>query len=215
MDDLVLRLAHEIRNPLTSIKLLVQTAARRSPSGHLDSKQLDVLQEDIARIERTVQSLLDFTRPEHRCRYRLDLRQMLKRAVSITEDRARQQGIAIVTHCPDSPVPVHADPERLQQVFVNLLLEWIESSVEGGTLTAAVHIAVGPPPQGIITVSQAPFPKNFARPDHSDRPQAATARGTRLALDISRGIVERHGGKLTVTSPDGEQSVFTVEIPLA
>jgi two-component system, NtrC family, sensor histidine kinase HydH len=216
MDDLVLRVAHEIRNPLTSIKLLVQTAAQRPGNSRLDTKQLDVIQEDVSRIERTVQELLDFTRPRPLRPVRHDLRQTLQRAANLVEGRSRQRDVAIVATSPSSPVQVYADPEQLQQVFMNLLLEGVESVRPGETVKAALQTASDPSPLGIVTFSQPLHSMRTGRTDHLRDPFAAgSCRGTGLALAISRDIVERHGGKLTAAGQDRKRAVFTVEIPLA
>jgi two-component system sensor histidine kinase HydH len=104
--------AHELRNPLTSVKLLIQTAARRGPTPSLNEKQLWVIQEEIARMEDTIQGLLDFARPPALDRARQDLRETIQRAVSLVEGRAKQQQVILRPDLPGSPVIVDADHAR-------------------------------------------------------------------------------------------------------
>ena len=93
--------AHELRNPLTSVKLLIQTAARRGAKTGLTEKQLWVIQEEIARMENTIQGLLDFARPPVLDRVRHDLRETVQRAVNLVEGRAKQQKVAVRPQLPE------------------------------------------------------------------------------------------------------------------
>ena len=133
--------AHELRNPLTSVKLLIQTAARRGPKTGLTEKQLWVIQEEIARMENTIQGLLDFARPPVLDRVRHDLRETVQRAVSLVEGRAKQQKVAVRPQLPEAAVIVDGDPAQIHQVFVNLLLNGIDAAGRGGVL----HVIVSEP----------------------------------------------------------------------
>ena len=91
--------AHELRNPLTSVKLLIQTAARRGPKAGLNEQQLWVIQEEIARMENTIQGLLDFARPPVLDRVRHDLRETVQRAVSLVEGPRNSRRWLSVRNC--------------------------------------------------------------------------------------------------------------------
>ena len=137
--ELAAGVAHELRNPLTSVKLLIQTAAQRQPDTALGGKQLQVVQQEVARMESTIQGLLDFARPPDLRRVAHDLRTTMRRALNLVEGRAKQQGVAIVEKVPNTPVIVDGDPEQLHQIFVNLLLNGIEAMPQGGSLTVGVE----------------------------------------------------------------------------
>jgi signal transduction histidine kinase len=207
--------AHELRNPLTSVKLLMQTAADGPPGHALSDEHIHVVLEQIVRMESTIQGLLDFARPPQMQRVCHDLRDTLRRALNLVEGHAKQQEVVVCEDCPSGPVPVDGDPEQLHQVFVNLLLNGVESMPDGGELKVAVQRDDSTDavcrvvfadsgagiPQPIMERMFEPFVTNKER-------------GTGLGLAISRRIVEQHGGKLTAANREGAGAVFTVELPL-
>jgi len=208
--------AHELRNPLTSIKLLMQTAADDPTHPMLTHEHVHVVLEQVTRMENTIQGLLDFARPPLMQKVRHDLRDTLHRALNLVEGYAKQQGIAVHRECPTDPVLVDGDPEQLHQVFVNLLLNGVEAMPEGGKLQIAIRRFDATNPLGRVvfcdtgtgipeSVMQRIFEPFVTRKQ----------RGTGLGLAISRRIVEQHGGRLTVANRQPHGAVFTVELPLS
>jgi signal transduction histidine kinase len=109
--ELAAGVAHEIRNPLTSVKLLMQTASRADAGGiRLESRQTQVILQEILRMEETIQALLDFARPSELHRVRHDLRETLRRALNLAEGRARLEHVTIVSRLPESPNVVEGYP---------------------------------------------------------------------------------------------------------
>ena len=138
--ELAAGVAHELRNPLTSVKLLIQTAAQRSPGRALGERPLQIVQHEIERMERTIQGLLDFARPPQLHRLRHDIRETLQRAMNLVVGRAEQQSVTIQMDLPRTPVEIEADPEQLHQVFVNLLLNGMDSMENGGLLRIVLEV---------------------------------------------------------------------------
>jgi len=217
--ELAAGVAHELRNPLTSVKLLVQTAARRQAEHGLEGRQLQVVEEEIARMETIIQELLDFARPAKLNRLRHDVRDTLRRALNLVGGRAMQQQVEIVEDLPAAPLTVDGDPEQLDQVFINLLLNGIESMPSGGRLAVdaqTVRAAGGPQGRCCIrfrdTGSGIP-PRVLER--MFEPFVTSKERGIGLGLAISRRIVTRHGGTLEAANQPETGAVFTVELPLA
>ena len=214
--ELAAGVAHELRNPLTAAKLLIQTAVDALPDQALSEEHLHVVLEQIQRMETTIQGLLDFARPPQIQEVCHDVRDTLNRALNLIEGHAKQQGVIISTDCPATPVLVDGDPEQLHQVFVNLLLNGVEAMPDGGRLQVAMwcdesaaagcHIEfrdAGPGiPPAIMARLFEPFVTNKER-------------GTGLGLAISRRIVQQHGGRLTAANHHTAGAVFTVELPLS
>lgn len=209
--ELAAGIAHELRNPLTSVKLLIQTTQRElrnQPAG----KQLQLAQREIGRLESTIQSLLDFARPPALHRVPHDLRKTVRRALNLVDGRAKQQKVAITEQLPDTPVTVDGDPEQLHQVFVNLLLNGIEAMPDGGSLNVAVRdagtclVAISDTgtgiPQTVLTRIFEPF-------------VTSKEQGTGLGLAVSHRIVSEHGGTLLAANRAEGGAVFTVELPLS
>lgn len=207
--------AHELRNPLTSVKLLIQTAAQRHPARSLSEKQMHVVQQEIQRMESTIQRLLDFARPAELHRVRHDLRDTVARGLNLVEGRAEQQRVRLIQHLPAHEVAIDADAEQLHQVFINLALNGIDSMEDGGTLAVTMDVAEGGHAARIVFsdtgcgIPPAVLHRIF------EPFVTGKERGTGLGLAISRRIVHQHGGKLHARNRPGCGAEFTVELPLA
>ena len=213
--ELAAGVAHELRNPLTSVKLLIQTAVQRQKPAALSTKQLQVVEQEIARMENTIQGLLDFARPPHLHRVRHDVRTTIRRAMNLTEGRANHQSVVVVEQLPDTPVVVDADPEQIHQILVNLLLNGIEAMPQGGSLTVAL-----PPPNKSgrvcrISVSDTGCGVPRSVLDRIFEPFVTSKEhGTGLGLAISHRIAQEHGGSLLAANRTEGGATFTLELPL-
>ena len=208
--------AHELRNPLTSVKLLMQTATDGHGGAGLTEEHIHVVVEQVARMENTIQRLLDFARPPQMKQVRQDLRETLQRALNLAEGYARQQSVSVERDCPPDPVIVNGDPEQLHQVFVNLVMNAVEAMPEGGVLKIAMQREETPEPICRIRfcdtgggISEEVMQRIF-EPFVTDK-----ERGTGLGLAICRRIVEQHGGKLAAANLPQRGAVFTLELPLS
>jgi two-component system, NtrC family, sensor histidine kinase HydH len=207
--------AHELRNPLTSVKLLIQAAADTPPDHALSDEHIHVVLEQIVRMEGTIQGLLDFARPPQMQMVRHDVRETLRRALNLVEGHAKQQDVVVSEDYPNAPVLVDGDPEQLHQVFVNLLLNGVESMPEGGELKVAIPCGdvAGDSCRIVFSDTGTGIPPPIM--DRLFEPFVTNKlRGTGLGLAISRRIVEQHGGKLTAANRDDGGAEFTVELPL-
>lgn len=209
-------IAHELRNPLTSVKLLIQTAADEPAGNTLSEEHIHVILEQIIRMENTIQGLLEFARPPEMRRVRHDVRDTLQRALNLAEGYAKQQNVTVDAELSATAVLVDADPEQLHQVFVNLLLNGVESMPEGGLMHVAIPRA--DPSHAVCRISFCDSGTGISQ-DILERlfePFVTNKEhGTGLGLAISRRIVEQHGGKLTAANREQCGAVFTVELPLS
>jgi signal transduction histidine kinase len=212
--ELAAGVAHELRNPLTSVKLLIQTATHRPAERPLSEPQLHVILEQVIRMENTIQGLLDFARPPEMHQVRHDLRDTLRRARNLVEGRARQQGIVIREESSPAPVLVDGDPEQLHQVFVNLLLNGMDAMPQGGELGVTIQGQEGSDGgcRFIVCDSGMGIPSDIM--ERMFEPFVTSKEhGTGLGLAISHRIVMQHGGKLTAANREAGGAVFTVELP--
>jgi signal transduction histidine kinase len=208
--------AHELRNPLTSVKLLIQTAALRSNSVQLEERQVHVLLQEILRMEETIQELLDFARPPLLKRVLHDARSTVQRALNLIHGRALHHQIEVSARLCDGPLMVDGDPELLHQVFVNLLINGIESMVPGGRLDVSIGPADSTPDVCRFCVADVGSGIPAETLSRIFDPFLTTKeRGTGLGLAISRGIIQQHQGTITATNRLPAGALFVVELPLA
>ncbi|MBP0048007.1 histidine kinase [Marinobacterium sp. AK62] len=212
-DEFLAMVSHELRTPLTSIRAfaeILNDAEAMEP----EQRQhfLGIIVRESERLSRLIEEILDMARLEsgrmtlspERC----DLSQLTRQAIEAVEQLFQQRGIRLESRLPDTPCPVIADPDRLQQVLINLL---DNASKFAGTdtprvfvdLTALkqryeVHVEDNGP--GIAVAEREKVFEKFHQIEagHSDK---ARPQGTGLGLPISRGIINQQGGRLWVADP--------------
>lgn len=201
--------AHEIRNPLTSIKMLVQ--AGQQEGGEMGGEDLRVIEAEVRRMERSLNTFLDFARPPKLQRATVPVAPLVADVFGLLRVRAEQQRVELAVDLP-SGVVVPADPEQLRQVLVNLGLNALDAMPAGGLLRVSVRpratdleVSVTDTGPGI---APAILPRLFS-PFVSGKET-----GVGLGLVISRRIVEGHGGTLTAANRPTGGAEFLVRLPL-
>jgi two-component system sensor histidine kinase HydH len=210
--QLAASVAHEVRNPLTSIKILVEAALRPRQHKPLSEEDLEVIYREVVRLEKTVQNLLDFARPTAPQRSSCDLCDLVSRAMDLVGARARQQHVDLDFDRPAEAIRVNADAGQLTSVLVNLLLNAMDAMPTGGRL----EIALTPSASSTIALTVADTGAGIA-PGMIDRLftpfVSGKPTGTGLGLSISKRIVEEHGGTIgALNRPEGG-ACFTVVLP--
>jgi two-component system, NtrC family, sensor histidine kinase HydH len=204
--------AHEIRNPLTSVKILVGLALRRQNPKPLTEDDLRVIHDELGRVENTVQHLLDFARLPQPQRSPCDLRGVVEQAADLVRSRAQQQGVELRVPAAREPITAAVDREQIRSVLVNLLLNALDAMPGGGRL----EIELWPALDGGVRVRVADTGPGIPD-DVLDRlfePFVSTkATGTGLGLSISRRIVEEHEGTICVQNRPEGGACFTIRLP--
>lgn len=211
LGQLAASVAHEVRNPLMSIKMLVEAALRPNNPRPFTHNNLQVVHSAVARLEKMVQGFLDFARPPALQRGVCDLRTVAAEALDLVRARAGQQTVDPVFDCPDEPVYGDVDRARFCAVLVNLCLNGLDAMPSGGRLE--VRIRSGPQ-QTIVHVLDtgtgiaAEVAEKLFTPFVSGKPT-----GTGLGLCISKRIVEDHGGLLSGCNRPEGGACFTITLP--
>lgn len=204
--------AHEIRNPLTSIKMLVQTGHEEAIARGLPAEDLHVIELEVRRIERSLQTFLDFARPPKVCRKPTDLALLPDHVANLVRGRAARQGVEIRLIRSDSPVVAEADADQMRQVLLNLVLNALDVMPQGGELkievrsarNGSVELGVSDTGPGI---ADAIMPRLF-EPFVSDKEM-----GLGLGLSVSRRIVDDHQGMLRAQNRPEGGACFKVVLP--
>ncbi len=205
--------AHEVRNPLSAIKMLVEAARRPSGSSPLTAEDLDVILGSVTRLEKTVENFLQFARLPRPEKRPCDLVEVVSQSLKLVATRARQQGVRLEQSAPLAPARIVADPGQITTVLINLLLNALDAMPEGGVLTVVtkrdgvsghVEILVRDTGTGI---SEEVLNKLFT-PFNSSK-----IAGTGLGLSIAKQIVEDHGGTLEGRNLPGHGAEFIIRLP--
>ncbi len=206
--------AHEINNPLGGILLFSNLLLKKTTAEGEERKSLQRIANEAERARDIVQGLLDFARQREPRAEEVRMSDVVESALSIVENQSLFQNIEIVRRFdPDVPT-VFMDPSQMRQVFLNIVINAGESMQGKGTLT----VSIAKTPDGSVRVSfrdtgegipQEALQKLF-EPFFTTK---EVGKGTGLGLSISHGIVESHGGTLTVSSTVGEGSEFAIALP--
>ena len=205
--------AHELRNPLTSVKMLVQTGLEGPKPAGLPPDDLTIIEHEVRRMEACIQTFLDFARPPHAERRRTDLLGVVRRALALVEGRCRRQKVKCVADLPPRPVELEIDANQIQQVLVNLLLNALDALPQGGTVGVEVHAPAGQPNVEVRVRDDglgiaAEVLKRLFEPFVSTKET-----GLGLGLSICRRLVEAQGGAIRgANAPEGG-AVFTFTLP--
>ena len=134
-------LAHELRNPLMPMKMLVQSAVQKGEDGPgLRGRSLMVMNEEIGRMETSLQAFLDFARPPQLEKAVFDLRTLCAQILELVSARAEQQEVQLLSRFPDVPVRIFADARQFRQVMLNLVLNALDAMPQGGQLELRIEM---------------------------------------------------------------------------
>ncbi len=203
--------AHEIRNPLTSIKMLFQTIKIKKET--MTQNDIEVIEKEINRIDRIIQSFLAFARPEKIEKNDVNIKDVLDDVITITRPKMRQTEIRLNQTFPSELPKISGNHDALKQVFLNIVLNAIQAMEgRGGTLSieataddSALSVMVNDTGIGI--------PENHLKKIFD--PFFTTKKdGTGMGLALTHNIVNDHSGTIEVESTPGKGTNVKVEFPL-
>jgi two-component system NtrC family sensor kinase len=205
--------AHEINNPLTGVLTYASFLLKRAENAE-SKADLEVIVRETKRCREIVKGLLDFARQSPPRRQLVDINRVVQRAVEIVAHELSLRHITLSIDLSEPLSDVEVDPNQVQQVLINLLLNAAEAIGEGpGNVT--VRAAERPPETIEIVVEDSG--RGIAPEDkpHIFDPFFSTkgVKGTGLGLAVTWGIVDAHGGTIEVDSRPGEGARFSVRLP--
>jgi two-component system NtrC family sensor kinase len=205
--------AHEINTPLTGISSYVQILQKKlAKTKH--ALVLGKIEAQADRVGRIVKSLLNFSRnPSETSFYQVDLRESLQSIVSLIDYKLKNMNIKLEMSL--TPLkPLWAQGERIQQVFINIILNALDAMPKGGTLTIDLTSINH---EAIVKIGDTGTGIKSQHLPHIFDPFFTTkgiGKGTGLGLSISYAIIKEHEGSITVKSEPDKGTEFTVTIPL-
>ena len=206
-------IAHEIRNPLSSIKGFATYFRERYKDNQEDRNTADIMIKEVDRLNRAVSQLLEFARPVALHQKTTSIRSLVQHSLKMIEKDASLKDIAVRADLSGAPEAVQVDPDKINQLLLNLYLNAVEAMHQGGTLSVSCAMESG---SHRFKIMVADTGAGIDRKDlqHIFDPYFTTKQtGTGLGLAIVHKIVEAHGGEVKVESEPGIGTTVTVLLP--
>jgi len=204
-------IAHEIRNPLTGITLLLDDLHDRP---NCDTESREMMKrglEEIERVEKLINALLNYATPPRSEFHEIDINLIIEETLLFFRKACEKEGVSLVSSLEDIPTLI-LDPDKMRQMLLNLLRNSLIATGSGGEIIVATSLKDGMA-ELVVTDSGQGIPAEDI--EHIFEPFFTRSRGgTGLGLSISQRIVEEHHGTITVASMQGEGTVFTIRLPL-
>ncbi|HHD62804.1 MAG TPA: PAS domain S-box protein [Desulfobulbaceae bacterium] len=206
--------AHEVRNPLSSVKGLALLLQGKFPQKSNEHETATLLIQEVERMNRTISELLSFARPAPLDLADIDVGELLKRQVRLLAADAASDGIMFTLDLADDLRSIAGDQDRLNQVFINILLNAMQAMTDGGELIVSAHNNTGNKTV-VITVADAGPGMEKETLNQVFFPYFTTKKsGTGIGLAISQKVIADHGGTIQVQSVPGRGTVVTIELPV-
>ena len=210
-------IAHEIRNPLTVIKLLFGSLGLQYDEADPRSKDTQIITEKINQLEEIVSKVLSFGKAPEDLHTVWSIDELIQDTLLLVRLKMQQHRIVLNHKKADSPIRVNASKGQLQQVFLNLIINAAEAMPDGGTLTIHSAVEGGPDEERLavyFTDTGSGIPENIQEKIFesflTDKPE-----GTGLGLSIVKRILRTHHGDISVANSSSLGTTLRIELPLA
>ena len=205
--------AHEVNNPLAGILTCLEMVRANPNDANMRQRYLDLVEDGIKRIGRTVTSLLDFSRPRPMELEPTPVNDRLRHVVELVDYQLRSARVAAELELDPADPVVVADRFQIEQVLLNLVLNAIQAMRSGGTLTLRSRVAGEQVELEVADTGEGISEENRKRIFDPFFTTRSIGQGTGLGLSVTDSIVTAHGGRIEVESRPGVGSTFRVVLP--
>jgi signal transduction histidine kinase len=206
--------AHEVKNPINAIVLHLQLLQNKLAQEEPDTRRhVDIIDSEIRRLDRVVQTLVDFTRPRDLHIEEIDFRQLLEDVMQLAAPDAEQHGVSIERHFPDQDLPVKVDVDLMKQAILNVVINGVQAMPQGGRLT----ISARRENNAVVAEVQdqgGGIPKDM-REKIFELYFTTKKEGSGIGLAQTYQILQWHYGSVDFESAEGAGTTFRFQIPLA
>jgi signal transduction histidine kinase len=217
LGQLAASVAHEINNPLAGVLVYSKLLSKRLQGGPFDKDEalsnLSKIESAVSHCSKIIHGLLNFARQSEPVLQPVVIGSVIDQAMSLVGHEAEMKGVEIIREETSPLPPVMADFGQLQQVFVNLVINAIQATPNGGKLIIRSSIDDGWVKVALEDTGHGIPPENMEKLFTPFFTTKEPGKGVGLGLAVSYGIIERHGGKIEVQSEVGKGSTFTVHLP--
>ncbi|HVF89581.1 MAG TPA: ATP-binding protein [Blastocatellia bacterium] len=207
--------AHEVNTPLAGISSYAQMLLQQIPDADPKHKLLEKIHVQTLRASGIVNNLLNFSRTGDSQFREFELNRVLEDTLQLLEPQLRNTEIEIVKNFTEELPAAYGSASKLQQVFMNLILNARDAMSGGGRLTLQTRLVETSLVVDFRDTGQGIEPENIARIYDPFFTTKEVGQGTGLGLALSYGIIQEHGGRIFVESRPGEGAHFTIKLPTA
>lgn len=210
LGELASSLAHEIKNPITSIIGFAQLIPRRLDDREFIKKMARIVERESERLNSLVENLLSFGRPQMGSRLEVEISNLIEDITALTGKRLEKQDVEVELDI-EEDLTVYGDPVKLKQIFLNLVLNALDAMPEGGNLEIVGEEKNGNSYIRVIDTGEGIKEEDMNRifnPFFTTKDE-----GTGLGLAITHRIIEEHGGEIQVDSTLGQGAEIQVKLP--
>jgi len=206
------RLAHEIRNPLSTIGGFAKSIPKKYEDRNRTIRNANIITEEVGRLEQILTNVLDFSKPSLPKKSLTDINKLIIKTLSMFEGTVGSKKINIVKNFDKEKLEAEFDPAQIKQVFINIFQNALSAMPEGGTLGVKTF-ASGEKLNINISDTGCGIPckdfENIFEPFFTTR-----GKGTGLGLSISRRVIQNHGGSITINSEEGKGTNVNIVLPM-
>jgi signal transduction histidine kinase len=210
-------IAHEIRNPLVAVQTFVQLLPERLDDPEFRTTFAQLTTSELERVSTLINDLLTFARPAPVAIGTVQLNDLAEQVVRLLAGQAKKKGVALASRLSSALPSIAVDPEQIKQVFMNLVLNALQATNAGGTVTVATSLRRGPDAREYCTIEVQDTGEGISA-EHKEEifdPFFTTkAAGTGLGLFITHQIIKEHGGFIDVESTVGQGTRVLARLPL-
>ncbi len=218
LGQLAASIAHEVNNPLSGVLVYTQLLNKKMAN---DTLQKDVarnyltkMESELARSTKLIRNLLDFARQSPPALRETDINEVVTKSLDLVLNSAQLKQIKVIQEfSPDLP-RFKADPDQLQQVYINLILNAIQAMADGGTLTLRTALEKGQIKLEVQDTGCGISAENMKKLFTPFFTTKKEVKGVGLGLAVSYGIIQRHNGKILVESKEREGTTFSIFLPV-
>jgi two-component system, NtrC family, sensor kinase len=207
--------AHEINNPLGVIQCYANLIAKSQPSEAQILSDVSIIRKHTEQCRRVVEALLNFSRAAEPRKKITDINACIEEVISVMDLQLQKENFTIVRQFDTTLPNITVDGNKIKQVLMNLLINASQAMPEGGCITVSTALKAGARQLAIAIsdtgsgISKDNLPKIFDPFFTTKGPE----KGTGLGLSVSYGIIQRHGGRISVESTPGKGTTFTILLP--
>jgi len=206
--------AHEVKNPINAIVLHLQLLRNKLAEQEPDTRRhMDIIDSEIRRLDRVVQTLVDFTRPRDLRLEEVDLRRLMEEVAQLAAPDAEQHGVTIERHVAEERLPIKADVDLMKQAILNVVLNGVQSMPQGGLLTISARR------ESNAVIAEVRDQGGGIPQDMHDKIFelyfTTKKDGSGIGLAQTYQVLQWHYGSVDFESTEGTGTVFRFHIPAA